>query len=235
MNASLSEDSVAETALAKKNSDGKHTKAIFHSPKPKGTPDHFIIKGQPLAVQYFLFSLLLCPIGQINVDLKSAQNRNSLAIGPLPDFKSTNVELTANNLSVTVVKSRRWSNMFSLSPRHQGLLGLTDYANNTSSTDNSNSTSSSTSSHEIATHPASASHEEATPTEIGAISAALPVMMCGLSYNHILSHTPANELKNSVDDGAELQRVAFANFGTEYKALKFFSHTHASLHLESKS
>lgn len=114
--------------------------------------------------------------------------------------------------------------MFSLSPRHQGLLGLTDYANNTSSTDNSNSTSSS--SHEIATHPASASHEEATPTEIGAISAALPVMMCGLSYNRILSHSQANELKNSADDGAEMQRVAFANFGTDNKALNFFSHTH---------
>lgn len=63
MNASLSEDSVAETALAKKNSDGKHTEAIFHSPKPNGTPDHFIIKGKALAAQYILFSLLFCSIG----------------------------------------------------------------------------------------------------------------------------------------------------------------------------
>lgn len=119
--------------------------------------------------------------------------------------------------------------MFSLSPRHQGLIGLNDYANNTSSTDNSNFTSSSTSSHEIAMHHASASHEDATPTEIGAISAALPVMMCGLSYNHILGHAQANELKNSVDDGAEQQRVAFVNFGTDNKALQFFSRL---LHLD---
>lgn len=153
---------------------------------------------------------------------KSHEIEIFLAIGT-PDFKSTNVELTANNLSVTVVKSRRWSNMFSLSPRHQGLIGLNDYANNTSSTDNSNFTSSSASSHEIAMQHASASHEDATPTEIGAISAALPVMMCGLSYNHILSHAQANELKNSVDDGAEQQRVAFVNLGTDNKAPKFFS------------
>lgn len=119
--------------------------------------------------------------------------------------------------------------MFSLSPRHQGLIGLTDYVNNTSSTDNSNFTSSSTSSHEIATHHASASHEDATPTEIGAISAALPVMMCGLSYNHILGQAQTNELKNSVDDGAEQHRVAFVNFGIDNKALNFFSRL---LHLD---
>lgn len=56
--------------------------------------------------------------------------------------------------------------------------------------------------------------------------------MCGLSYNHILSHSQANELKSSADDGAEMQRVAFANFGTDNKALNFFRTPTRLLHLD---
>ena len=40
---------------------------------------------------------------------------------PSDNFKSTNVKLIANNLSTTtVVNTRKWSNIFSLSPRQHG-------------------------------------------------------------------------------------------------------------------
>lgn len=112
--------------------------------------------------------------------------------------------------------------MFSLSPRHRGRSNP-DFVNaNTSSTDisNNNLTASSTSSHETAIHNTTASHDETVCTEIGAISAALPNMLLGLSYIHILAksqNTQAGELKNSVDDNAE-QRISFANLGIEIRA-----------------
>lgn len=134
------------------------------------------------------------------------------------EYKSTNVQLTANNYSLTTIANRRWSNIFSLSPRHHGRSNLDLVSNshtNTSSTDNSNNnlTSSSTSSHETAIHNTTASHDEATSTEVGAISAALPAMLCGFSWNSVIrSQTMAGEPKNSVDDNAE-QRIAAANIG----------------------
>lgn len=138
------------------------------------------------------------------------------------EFKSTNVQLTANNYSLTTIANRRWSNIFSLSPRHHGRPNLDFVSNshtNTSSTDNSNNnlTSSSASSHETAIHPAMALHDEATITGIGAISAALPALLCGFSCNNVIVNAPsgqamAGESKISVDDNAE-QRIAAANIG----------------------
>lgn len=143
------------------------------------------------------------------------------------EFKSTNVQLTANNYSLTTIANRRWSNIFSLSPRRHGRSNL-DYVNshtNTSSTDNSNNnlTTSSTSSQETAIHNATATHDEASSTEIGAISAALPAMLCGLSCNNVIMNTQnvqilANEQKNSVDDNAE-HRITVANIGIRISAV----------------
>lgn len=137
-------------------------------------------------------------------------------------IESTKAKLTANNYSLTSKANRRWINMFSLSPRHRGCSNPDFVNTNTSSTDNSNTnlTASSTSSHETAIHKTTASHDEITCTGIGAISAALPAMMCGLSYNHVLPTSPntqAGELKNSVDDNAE-HRISFANLGIEMNA-----------------
>lgn len=129
------------------------------------------------------------------------------------DFKSTNVKLTTNNYSLTTIANRRWSNMFSLSPRHHGRANSDFVSNiNTSSTENSNNnlSASSASSQEtaITIHKAAlSSHDDATVTEIGAISAALPTMLCGLTYDNFKPKAHASDQKNSVDDNAE-QRIA---------------------------
>lgn len=155
---------------------------------------------------------------------KIAQTWNFLAkpSGPT-EFKSTNVKLTANNYSLTTVANRRWSNIFSLSPRHgrPNVDYVSNSHTNTSSTDNSNNnlTTSSTSSYETAIHRATVLHEEATRTGIGTISAALPAMLCGLPCNNVKLNTQntqamANDTKHLVDDNVE-QRIATANIGTE--------------------
>lgn len=137
--------------------------------------------------------------------------------------ESTNAKLTANNYSLTTVANRRWTDMFSLSPRHRGCSNPDFVNTNTSSIDNSymNLTASSTSSHETAIHNPTASHDETACTGISAISAALPAMMCDLtSYIHNLprdQNTQLGELKNSVDDNAE-QRIYFANLGIKMRA-----------------
>lgn len=129
--------------------------------------------------------------------------------------KSTNVKLTANNCSLTTLANRRWSNFFSLSPRHQhGRSSNLDLVN-TSSNDNSinNLTTSSASSHETAIHTVMAPHDEAKRTEFGAISAALPVMLCGLTRHNMMPKTQfeANDAKNSVDDNTDQPVIATAN------------------------
>lgn len=101
--------------------------------------------------------------------------------------------------------------MFSLSPRHAGRSDSDFVSNiNTSSTENSNNnlSASSTSSHETAIHNATlSSHDDATTTEIGAISAALPAVLCGLPHNRFKPKTHASDQKNSVDEIAE-HRIA---------------------------
>lgn len=124
------------------------------------------------------------------------------------EFKSTNIKLKAN-YSLATIANRRWSNIFSCSSRHHGRSN-SDIATNTSSTDNSNNnlTASSASSHETAIHNcASAAHDEATHTEIGAISAALSAMYCGLL---ITQNTQPIEQKHDLDDSAEIRN---ANIG----------------------
>ena len=134
-------------------------------------------------------------------------------------IESTNAKLTANNYSLKTKANRRWTNMFSLSPRHRGCSNPDFVNTNTSSTENSNNnlTASSTSSHETAIYNTAITHSETMCTGIGAISAALPAMMCGFSYINVLPrthNTQAGELKNSLDDNAE-QRISFANLGIE--------------------
>lgn len=108
--------------------------------------------------------------------------------------------------------------MFSLSPRHHGRSTLDNVSNtNTSSTDNSNNNLS-TSSRDTAIHNVMVGTKQ---TDIGAISAALPVMLCGLTVNNIMpkvQSTQANEPKNSVDDNAEQKINVAANLGTEIKS-----------------
>lgn len=139
-----------------------------------------------------------------------------LAPGP-QEFKSTNVKLTANSYSLTTLTNRRWSNIFSLSPRHRGRSTLDNVSNtNTSSTVNSNNNLS-TSSRDTTAQNVTAT-DEASRTEVGAISAALPVIMCGLKVNSMLSNARASEPKNSVDDNAEQKIISVANLGTEKNA-----------------
>lgn len=145
-----------------------------------------------------------------------------LAVG-MQEFKSTNVKLTANNNSLTTLANRRWSNMFSLSPRRRGRSNLDNVSNpNTSSTVNSYNNLS-TSSRDMAIHKATSAHGEASRTEVGAISVALPVMLCGLTVNNVLQpkaqSTQANEPKNSVDDNAEQRIIMTSNLGTEIKRI----------------
>jgi hypothetical protein len=137
-------------------------------------------------------------------------------LAPEPqEFKSTNVKLTANSYSLTTLANRRWSNIFSLSPRHRGRSTLDNVSNtNTSSTVNSNN-SLSTSSRDTTAQNVT---DEASRTEVGAISAALPVIMCGLKVNSMLPSAPPTELKNSVDDNAEQKITSVANLGTEMNA-----------------
>lgn len=104
--------------------------------------------------------------------------------------------------------------MFSLSPRHRGRSTLDNVSNtNTSSTENS-SNNLSTSSRDTAIHNVPAR------TEVGAISAALPVILCGLTVNNMMpktQSTQANVPKNSVDDNAEQKIIMASNPGTEIK------------------
>lgn len=105
--------------------------------------------------------------------------------------------------------------MFSLSPRHRGRSTLDNVSNtNTSSTVNSNNNLSTSSRDNVTIFT------EASRTEVGAISAALPVMLCGLTVNSMMpkvQSTQANEPKNSVDDNAEQRIVVAANIGTKIR------------------
>lgn len=155
-------------------------------------------------------------IGEILSILKSHEIEQNFLAKP-SEFKSTNVQLAANNYSFTTIANRRWSNIFSLSPRNHGNLDYVSNSHtNTSSTDNSNNnlTSSSASSRETAIHNASVSHDDATPTEIGAISVALPAMLCGFTFARNIE-VIASEPKNSVDDNAEQRLATAINIGIE--------------------
>jgi hypothetical protein len=63
-----------------------------------------------------------------------------------------------------------------------------------------------------------AEHDEASRTETGALSLALPVMLCGLTVNNMMpkaQSTQANESKNSVDDNAEQRIIITSNLGID--------------------
>ncbi|CRL08711.1 CLUMA_CG021302, isoform D [Clunio marinus] len=164
MNASLSEDSVAETALAKKNSD-------------------------------------------------------AIPVERRKELKNTNVQLSANDFNFSTLANRRWSNMFFLSPcrrhRRRKNLDIGSNTNTSSSTENSNNnlmtrSSSSHSSYETTIHNDKLLLcDDMTRTEIGAISAALPAMLCGFSGHNVVCNThnlqaiACSDPKNSIDDNAE--------------------------------
>ncbi|CRL08709.1 CLUMA_CG021302, isoform B [Clunio marinus] len=170
MNASLSEDSVAETALAKKNSD-------------------------------------------------------AIPVERRKELKNTNVQLSANDFNFSTLANRRWSNMFFLSPcrrhRRRKNLDIGSNTNTSSSTENSNNnlmtrSSSSHSSYETTIHNDKLLLcDDMTRTEIGAISAALPAMLCGFSGHNVVCNThnlqaiACSDPKNSIDDNAE--HIAVAN------------------------
>lgn len=238
MNASVSEDSVAETALAKKNSDGKHSLTRSNrSRRSLESKKYMNFKMQERAVcipfkfLFLLFSTsfdLVQIIGEIFSPLKNVHNINSLAkpVGR-KEFKSTNVQLTAKNYKLTTIANRRWSNMFFLSPRHPGRSNLDIVSNshtNTSSTDNSNNNLTTASS--ALNHKATKiSRDDDTRTEIAAISAALPAVLFGFTCNSLMRstldiHAAASEKRNSVDDNAE--RVT-ANIGIRELDNKIFS------------
>ena len=76
-------------------------------------------------------------------------------------------------------------------------------------------------------------HGDASRTEVGAISAALPVMLCGLTVNNMIpkaQSTQSNEPKNSVDDNTEQRIIITSNLGIESQnALTLLSASHANL------
>lgn len=167
---------------------------------------------------FFPFSLSLrstAKLSFLTCNLKLFLNYWAESVVGANEFKSINIKLKAN-YSLATIANRRWSNIFSCSSRHHGRSNSDIASNNytnTSSTDNSNNnlTQNSASSHETAIHDCA--HDEATRTEIGAISAALPAMLCGLSYSNSMlktQNTQPIEQKHDLDDKAEIRN---ANIG----------------------